>query len=107
MDATKYAESDFVCVDLISSLENKTGVVVDVSVEQTKFGERMKVSFEFGGKRKSWNPPRDVLKSFIIAWTSDTMRWAGKKVHFAIMNGKVIATPIMDHVASLLQQEKV
>jgi hypothetical protein len=63
----------------------------------------LKVTFEFSGKKKSWNPPRDVIKNFIIAWSSETMVWAGKKVAFSIMNGKVLATPIMDHVAAIMQ----
>ena len=106
MDASKYAESDFVCVDLISSLSNKIGVIVDVTSEQTpKWGEKMKVSFEFSGRKKSWNPPSNVVKNFIIAWSSETMGWAGKKVAFSVQNGKVVAMPIMDHVAALMQQE--
>jgi hypothetical protein len=106
MDASKYAESDFVCVDLISSLANKTGVIIDATSEQTKFGERLKVTFEFSGKKKSWNPPQGVIKNFIVAFGPETMMWSGKKVQFNIMNNKVVATPIMDHVASIMQQEK-
>lgn len=108
VSAGRFAESDYINVDLVASASNKNGVIVqDAQVKKNNFGgESLEFGIDLAGKVKSWSPTKKWLGAVISVWGDDTRGWVGKMVSFSIQNGKLVATPLMDHVAALMQPEK-
>jgi hypothetical protein len=95
VDATKYGEGDYVSVDLINKLVNRTGIIISVEEKDTKFGIRLVGTFEFESeKRKEWTLPISTVNMFVQTWGKETSEWLGRRVLFLTDKNKIVANPI-------------
>jgi len=97
MDATQYAESDYVTAELVKASKTKLAIITgQAKSEETDYGTKLTFPVEIDGKKKEYRPNRDSVKNIISVFGAETTNWLGKKLSFNVIStlGKdsVIAT---------------
>ena len=98
MDATQYAESDYITAKIVQDSKSKQLVITsDAKAEETEYGQRLTMHVEIDGKKKTYRPNKDTIKNLISVHGADTKSWLGKvlKLNVISVMGKdsVIGTP--------------
>lgn len=85
MDIGKYAESEFVTVQLVKESNTKKLVILDQGSEQA-FENKVGLVFlvNIDGKTKKWKPNKLTLSNLIKSLTTNSDAWVGKTVDLRI-----------------------
>lgn len=99
MDATQYAETDYITAELVKQAKIKKAVIIgEVKAEATDYGEKLTCPVEIDGKRKTYRPNKDTIKNLISALGSDTKAWLGKTLILNVISvmGKESVLGVVD-----------
>jgi len=86
MDATQFAESDYLTVEIVKNSKSKQAVVVgNATIEATEYGDKLQILVEIDEKQKKYKPNKDSVKNIIQAYGGETKGWLGKVLFFNIV----------------------
>lgn len=79
IDVTKYAESQYVKVDLVRESPSKQITFLSAGKEvETKYGTRLEFQVSMDKKIKCYSPNMQSVKNLKDAWGSDSNMWLTK-----------------------------
>ena len=100
MDATQFAESDYITAELVKASKTKLGIITSApKAEDTDYGMKLTMSVELDGKPKTYRPNKDSVKNIIQELGAETTGWLSKKLKF-----NVISTLGKDSVIASVQK---
>lgn len=81
MDVSKYAESDYVTVQMVKDSPTKKLTILSPATEETYDG-KTSIGFlvEIDGKRKQWKPSKNNLSNLISKYGTDDTAFISKVV---------------------------
>ena len=85
MDITRFIESEYVDVKMVSESTNKKAIILtDGVVEDTKFGKRLTLTVSIMAKIKKYTPNKISLENLKLAYGLMTESWVNKIIELRV-----------------------
>lgn len=86
MDATQFAEGEYINADIVRHSPTKLIKILGAGKsENTEYGLKLTLPVKIDDKPKIWRPNRDSVRNIINVFGKDTESWIGKQVDLSVI----------------------